>query len=114
LILPGGHVILQGVVYQGVSITYLPSALTAGGCANCDYILNVSVTKSQVIPIISVDYVSPTQYKFAIKFDFGGLTGLFAFTFTIRINNQFSPYFTAGDMQQVKTITIDPATLAKV
>ena len=94
-------------------MTYLPPALTVNSCAQCGRLLNVSVTSSQIIPVVTVDYISPTQYKFVVHFNFSSLLGLFAFNFTVRINNSYSALFTAADMSQIKVVRIDTALLAQ-
>ena len=113
-IIPGGHVVLQGQVLQGISLSYLPANLTAGGCPLCSSLINVSVISSPLIPITTVTFIPTTQYKFVAKFDFSGVPGTFVFNFTIRLNPAFSSDFTQQDMQQVIVLTIDMAVLSRV
>ena len=113
-IIPGGHVILQGQVLQGISLSYIPRNLTTGGCPLCPSLLNVSVASSPLIPITTVSFIPTTQYKFVAKFDFSNRPGTFVFNFTIRLNPAFSYYFTQQDMQQVIVLTIDMAVLSRV
>lgn len=103
-ILKGGHVVLQGEVLQGLSMTSLPFNLSSNGCPNCDDILSVNILSSPIIPNITVDYILTTQYKFIARFNFRGLLGSFVFNFTVRINPAYSSYFTAADMQQVLVV----------
>ncbi len=111
MLVKGGNVVLSGQVLQGMALTYLPSSLTNGGCLQCNQLLNVSILSSTVIPSVAVFFVTGSQYNFAINFNFG-VTGLFIFQFTVRINNSFSSYFTPTDMQQVHIITINMGVLS--
>lgn len=99
---------------QGISLSYLPANLTANGCPRCDSILNVSVITSPFIPVITVNYIRASQYKFVARFNFGNMIGQFVFNFTVRINSAFSSYFTQADMEQVSVVTIDMALLSIV
>ena len=67
-----------------------------------------------MIPSYTVEYVKASQYKFIIRFKWS-TTNLanMVFNFTVRLNTQYSQYFTAEDMNQVQLITIDSALLAK-
>lgn len=113
-IITGGNVVLQGQVLQGISLSYIPANITAGGCPLCSSLLNVSVISSPLIPITTVTFIPTTQYKFVAKFDFSGVIGTFVFNFTIRINPSFSSYFTQQDMQQVIVVTVDMAVLSRI
>jgi cysteine-rich repeat protein len=113
-IITNGHVVLQGQVLQGMSMSYLPANLTANGCARCNSILNVSVISTPVIPIVTVNYITATQFKFVIKFDFNNIVGSFVFNFTVRINSAFASFFTQADMDQVQVVKIDMALLSAV
>ena len=97
---------------QGVTLSYLPDALTNGGCPKCSEVLMVSIIQAQVIPSFRVNFLPTTQYKYLIEFDFHGIFGIPPFTFTLRINPDYSKYFTTEDMAQQLTITVDPAVLA--
>lgn len=93
-------------------MTYLPQNLTNNGCPLCSNILNISITNATIIPQITVSYITASQYKFVVRFMFGVLITNQFFTFTVRINNSFSSYFSASDMQQIKIVSIDLAKLA--
>jgi hypothetical protein len=95
-------------------MTYLPPSLTSNGCPQCDDIFNVSIISSPVIPSITVNYIQATQYRYAIRFNFQGSLANFAFSFSIRINERFRQFFTTQDMEQIQTVRIDMALLAKV
>lgn len=113
-IITNGHVVLQGQVLQGMSMTYLPAGLLANSCSQCDSILNVSVISTPIIPIVTVSYVKATQYKFLIKFDFNNVLGSFVFNFTVRINSNYASFFTQADMNLVEVVKIDMALLSAV
>jgi hypothetical protein len=72
----------------------------------------VSVIYAQVIPSFRVNFLPTTQYKYLLEFDFHGIFGIPPFTFTLRINPDYSKYFTTEDMAQFITLTVDPAVLA--
>ena len=95
-------------------MTYIPPSLTSNGCPQCDDIFNVSIISSPVIPSITVDYIQATQYRYVIRFNFQGSLANFAFNYSIRINERFRQFFTTQDMEQIKTVKIDMALLAKV
>lgn len=113
-IITNGHVVLQGKVLQGMSMTYLPANLLANGCPQCNNILNVSVISTPIIPIVSVSYIQATQFKFVITFDFNNILGIFVFNFTVRINSNLASFFTQADMDQVQVVRIDMALLSAV
>ncbi len=113
-LITNGHVVLQGQVLQGMSLSYIPSNLTNGGCTQCSNLLRVSVLSSPIIPIVTVNYISSTQYKFVINFDFNRILGSFVFNFTVKLNPSFSSYFTQADMDQIEVVTIDMALLSQV
>lgn len=97
---------------QGITLSYLPDALTAGGCPKCSEVLLVQIIQAQVIPSFRVNFLPTTQYKFLIEFDFQGIFGIPPFTFTLRINPDYAKHFSNEDMAQQLTITVDPAVLA--
>jgi len=105
---------MQGQVLQGMSMSYIPANLTSNGCPQCDNILKVSVISTPIIPVVTVNYIAATQYKFVIKFDFKSIIGTFVFKFTVKINPTFSSYFTQADMDQIQVVTIDMALLSAV
>ena len=98
---------------QGVTLSYLPDGLTAGGCPKCSEVLMVSIIQAQVIPSFRVNFLPTTQFKYLIEFDFQGIFGIPPFTFTLRINPDYARFFSTEDMAQLLTIRVDPAVLAR-
>jgi hypothetical protein len=113
LIIPGGNVALDTEVLQGIAMTYLPQNLTNNNCPSCNNILSISIISASSVPRVSISYITATQYKFLVRFNFGVLATNQFLTFSVRINPSFSNYFSITDMQQVKIVTIDLAKLAK-
>lgn len=113
VITPKGAVQLSGKVMQGITLSYLPDGLTAGGCSKCSEVLMVSIIQAQVIPSFRVNFLPTTQFKYLIEFDFQGIFGIPPFTFTLRINPDYARFFSVDDMAQLLTIRVDPAVLAR-
>lgn len=94
------HVIGNGVVYQGVAMSLMPTQILADGCAICDNLLLVKIVSSFASATASVSYVTDSQYWFLITFDFTGAAFIPTFQFTVQINPIHANYFTAADMAQ--------------
>ena len=73
----------------------------------------VSIIQAQVIPSFRVNFLPTTQYKYLIEFDFQGIFAIPPFTFTLRINPQYSKLFSDAENAQLITLTVDTALLAR-
>lgn len=107
-----GKVLLLGKVVQGVKISYLPGTLTVNDCPLCYQLLWVRVIKSDIVPVVSVQYLPKSQYQFLIQFDFHGTFSIPLFMVSVQINPQFARYFSPNDLSQIQICTIDPSLLA--
>jgi len=85
-----GNVIGNYVVYQGVALSSMPSALLANGCQSCNDLLYVKYNSTyQVTVNIYSEYVANSQYWFVVYFDFTKSGYFPSFNFTISINSYF-------------------------
>ena len=96
-----GYVLGNKQIYQGVSMSLLPTGILSAGCTICNNLFTVT-TNSQFATITTTQqYVSNTQYWFLITFDFTAASSVPTFEFTIKINPVQASFFTAADMTQL-------------
>ena len=92
------NVIGNGVVYQGVSLNFIPSGILISNCAICDDLLLVEIVSSVTNIQSKIEYVKNSQYNFIISFNLGAVAFIPGFQFRIRIKNTYTGYFTTADM----------------
>lgn len=105
------YVVGNNVVYQGVAMSLMPTAILANGCDICSDLLLVNVASGFADPAITVEFVTNSQYWFLITFDFAGSSFIPSFQFVIQINPIYANYFSAIDMTQKLTSALSPQTL---
>jgi hypothetical protein len=101
------NVVGNGVVYQGVAMSLMPTQILADGCTICDQLLLVKIVSSFPSATASVSFVTNSQYWFLITFDFTGADFIPTFQFTVQINPIYATYFTSADMAQKLVSSID-------
>lgn len=96
-----GQVSGNGVIYQGVGMSLMPTAILAKNCDICNKLLTVQVVSAFSSITTTVEYVANSQYWFVVSFNFGAVPFIPNFQFTIQINPQYATNFSSADMAQV-------------
>ena len=105
------YVVGNSVVYQGVALSLMPTAILADGCSICNQLFTVNVASSFAAVTTSIEYITSSQYWFLITFNFAGASFIPSFQFTVQINPIYANYFSAVDMTQKLTSSINPQTI---
>lgn len=98
-----GHVLGSQVIYQGVSMNLMPTAILSGGCTICNNLFTVTVNSKFATITVSQQYLANTQYYFMFSFAFPDASTIPSFEFTIKINPTHANFFTSPDMAQLLT-----------
>lgn len=94
-----GIVVGNGVIYQGVTLSTLPSYFLTTNCADCSDLFTVLIIPNNLGITYSIQYVLYSQYWFIITFSFSsGITP--TFQFKVQLNFKYANYFTSADMAQ--------------
>lgn len=102
------YVVGNGVVYQGIAMSLMPTDILANNCNICDQLLTVNIVSTYSSATASVSYVLNSQYWFLITFDFSGAAFIPSFQFTVQINPIYATYFSSADMAQKLFSAISP------
>jgi hypothetical protein len=105
------YVVGNSVVYQGVAMSLMPTAILTDGCSICNDLLLVNTVSAFTSATTTVEYVANSQYWFLISFSFAGAAFIPTFQFTVQINPIYASYFSAADVAQKLTSSISPQTL---
>jgi hypothetical protein len=98
-----GHVLGNQIIYQGVSMSLMPTAILSGGCSICNNLFTVTVNSQFATITVSQQYLANTQYWFMLSFAFPDASTIPSFEFTIGINPIHANFFTSQDMAQLLT-----------
>jgi len=105
-----GNVIGNSIVFQGIALSIMPTAILTDNCNICNDLLLVNYVSTYSAVNINTEYVINSQYWFIIYFDFNGASFIPSFQFTVQINPLYAQYFNAADMTQKVSGTINPTT----
>lgn len=106
------NVVFGNALYQNVLLAPLPTNLTANGCPFCPNLINATLVTAPAGSIIESNFIGGTQYQYvltAIIPNTSISTGVIILN--VRLNTTYSDYFSAADIAQQQTLTIDLATV---
>jgi hypothetical protein len=95
-----GQVTGNGVVYQGVGLSLMPTSILSNNCNICNSLLTVQVVSSFATITTTTEYVANSQYWFVISFNFGAIAFIPNFQFTVQLNPVYAASFSSTDMAQ--------------
>ena len=104
-----GTVIVNGMVYQGVTLSTLPAYFLTTNCASCSDLFTVTINNAYLGITYSIEYVLYSQYWFVINFTYSAPI-VPKFSYTIQINPKYASYFTNTDMNQVVSKSVSPVS----
>lgn len=104
------YVVGNSVVYQGVTISLMPTSILSTGCSICNNLLLINVVSSYSSITTTIVYVANSQYWFLITFDFSGAPFIPTFQVTVQINPTYASSFSSNDMTQKLTFALSPQT----
>jgi hypothetical protein len=94
-------VLANQVIYQGVAMSLMPSAILANGCSICNDLFQINVNSQFTAITVTQEYITNTQYWFVVTFAFPSASFVPNFEYTIRINPTHANFFTSADMAQI-------------
>jgi hypothetical protein len=109
-----GNVIGNGIVYQGVAMNLMPTAILANNCDICSDLFLVNVVSTYAGVTTYVEYVLNSQYWFVLTFDFTGAAFIPSFQFTVQINPIHANFFNSADMAQKLSGVINPTSTSTI
>lgn len=110
---PGSQIALTGIVvgnnviYQGLTISSLPTAFLVDNCASCADLFTILIIPNNLGITYSVQYVLYSQYWFIITFNFGSAI-VPNFQFKVQLNFKYANLFTSADMAQGLINSVNP------
>ena len=95
-----GNVLGNGIIYQGVALNLMPSAILGAGCSICNNLLKIEVNSLFSAITVTQQYITGSVYWFAISFAYSS-SFVPTFQYTIRIDPIHAAFFTSHDLAQV-------------
>ena len=102
------NVIFINALYQNVLAAPLPANFTANGCANCPFLLSVTLYAAPAGSIANVTFIQGTQYQYVIAVIFPSGTKMEGnLVIGVSFNKTLASFFTAADMAQNQYLNLD-------
>jgi len=98
-----GYVLGNQLIYQGVSMSLIPTAILSTGCTICNNLFLITVNSRFTTITVTQQFLNNSQYWFIISFNFSDAASIPTFEYTIRINPIHANFFTITDMVQLLT-----------
>lgn len=102
-----GIVIGNNVIYQGVTLSSLPTYFLTTNCESCSDLLLVTIIPNNLGITYTTQYVLYSQYWFIIAFSYTSAVAP-NFQFKVQINYKYASYFTSADMAQGLFNSVSP------
>lgn len=68
-----GRVVGNNVLYQGVAMSLMPTAILTNNCDICNNLLKINIVSTFATITYTLEYITNSQYWFLITFNFGGV-----------------------------------------
>jgi hypothetical protein len=115
LITVSSAVLVGNVLYHSVNLAPLPAGLTANGCPNCPFLLAPSIVSGPANTSIDYKLIPATQYQYVLTNiipNGASLSGVVVLS--LKLNSSYASYFSASDLAQQVTWSVDLATVTKI
>jgi hypothetical protein len=101
-------------IYQNILVSPLPANLTANGCPNCPFLLNATLLSAPLGSLLQLNFIPSTQYQYVLTAIIPNSTNIASgiVVLDVSLNKTYSSYFSAADMAQHQTLTINLSTIA--
>lgn len=113
-----GTVVGNNVIYQGLTLSTLPTYFLSANCQDCADLFTVLMIPNNLGISYSIQYVLNSQYWFVLVFNYGSSGITPTFEFKVQLNFKYATYFTSADMAQNVTGSIKsteyPSAIANI